>query len=443
MKKFISVSVVVALSLLLVLGFIGCKAKPEVPQEIRVGIPASMTGHYAAFGEGGIWGAKAVIEDINKQGGIYLKEYDKKLPIRLIVANTESDAIKAGTLAEDLVLRDKIHVFGAILEPPPTILPMIGVAERLKVPGITGGGPIEVYKFVESTGEPWEYIWVATFAIAESAPPGDFREGNPGYTMMGTWLGMLESYMIQTNKKAAVFATDDPDGRGWYEGFVPEAQKIGLEVYGAESNFGLFPPGTTDFSSLINKWKDNGCEFLWGSAPGPEAGTLLRQARVMGFEPKMSFVTRGTNFFEDVAAWGSDLAHGVTMEYFWHPSIKESAGVGGTTPQSLFERWQTDTGRPLNQGIGWGYAYNQALFNAIERAGSLDPDKISQAIGETDMTTMYHRVKFGTDRYHRPPIAIGQWVETDAPWIWEAPITFSYHDFLSPTAEHLFPIPYK
>ena len=152
---------------------------------------------------------------------------------------------------------------------------------------------------------------------------------------------------------------------------------------------------------------------------------------------------RAALFYPDVVAWGGDLPLSVGIEIWWDPTFEDSPGIGGTTPQSLADRWTEATGEPINPNIGWSYAHVQILVDAIERAGTLDPDAVNTAIGETDLLTMMHRVKFeeGT-QMSRVPLAFGQWFKTDSPEVWELKIVFSEHDFIDVAAEPVFPVLY-
>jgi len=415
---------------------------PAGPEEILIGADACLTGMYAGFGEGAVFGMEAAVEDINKQGGIYVKEYDRKIPVKLVVADNESDLTRAGTLAEDLILRDKVKFLlttGAL----EINFPIARVAERYKVPFMTGPGPYESWQAMRMEADPpWQYTWSISFAIATPSPEGDFRHGKPGYSMFDAWLGALQFFGGETNKKIALLASDDQDGRGWYLGFAPEAEKIGMDTYHSEEQFGLVPMDTTDFSALITKWKDDNCELLWANCPAPFFGTFWRQARTLGYEPKQVFATRAGLFYTDVTAWGGDLPQGICNEMFWNPSIQGTHGIGDTTATSLHERWAEATGQPMHQIMGWLYADAQVLFDAIERAGSLDGEKVNAALAQTDMMTIYHRVVFDKDQYSRIPVAFGQWQKTDKPWVWDNPIVYSDHDFMPATAEMIFPIPY-
>ena len=421
----------------------GAKSALSQPKEILIGATGGFTGPYAAFGQG-IFGLQAAIEDINKQGGVYVKEYNKKIPVRLIMRDTQSDMLKVAPLAEELILRQKVNFLAEHLEPPTMRQGSAVMAEKYKIPYITGVGPIESWMGIKGAVTPtWKYTWAYGFAIGTPPPEGDFRHGKKGYLMVPTWFGALGSYAEQTNKKVAAFGLDDADGRGWYMAFTGIAKDAGYDCYGIDKQFGIFPPGTTDFSSVIREWKKYGCEILWGNCPGPDYGILWRQARTLGFKPKIVFATRASLFFRDIEAWGGDLPHGVGMELFWDASIKDGVGIGGTTPKSLAQRWFDKTGEPLNQGIGWSYMSAQVLFNAIERAGTLDGAKVNEALGETDMGSMYGRIVFDKKtQFHRFNVQFGQWQKTDKPWKWEAPVVFSFNDSIPATGDLIFPMPY-
>jgi branched-chain amino acid transport system substrate-binding protein len=456
MKKYFPI----VLSILLVIGLIlsGCgtstpstSAPPTgsspatapagaAPTEIRVGVPAAQTGNAAGFGKGGVFGIQAAVDDINKGGGILLSQYGVKVPVKLIVVDNGSDPQKGGDLAETLILQQKVD-FLLSVGPSDFNPPMATVAERNKVPFLGGPGPFEAWKSNKDSGN-WQYSWACSFAIATPAPTGDFRADKPGYTLFNAWEGALKSFGDQTNKKIALFASDDPDGRAWYQAFAPQASTINFVTYKSDQQFGLVPTETTDFSTLINEFKANDCQLLWSNAPGPFFGSFWKQANALGYLPKQVFATRSGLFYSDVKAWGGNLANGVCNEMFWHPSMVGVKGIGDTTAQSLDERWRTATGEPTNQCVGWLYTSAQVLADSIQRAGTLDHAKINDAISKTDLLTIDGRVVFDVDHYSRIPVAFGQWQKTDKPYVWENAVVFSENEYLKKNADLIFPIPY-
>jgi len=396
MKRVLFIFLTIILASALFLASCG-EAEPAAPQEIRIGTSAPLTGMFAGFGEGNLFGMQAAVDDINAQGGIYVKEYDKKLPVKLMTANSESDPIKSGTLAEDLIMSSKVHLLVSPDMPCSMHNSISTVADRYKIPHVIGGGPVEPWMGARQEAEGnWPYTWLAGFGIATPPSAGDFREGKPGYTIKNSWFQELDEYADQTDKVAGVFATDEPDGRGWYSLFPKLLEEYGLEVIGADKNLGLVPLGTTDFSSVVQEWKDNNVEILWGNAPGPDFGTMWKQARAMDFQPKIVSIGRAPLFYVDVSSWGGNC-----------------------------------------------YAPMQILFDAVERAGTLDGAAINQAIAETDLMTINYRVVFDTDMHFSwIPLFLGQWQKTNQPHVWECPIVFSKHDFLPPSAQFIFPMPY-
>ena len=432
------------LGILIIIGaltLIGCGGK-KPPAEIRVGVIQAQTGMFAAFGQGGVFGIKAAVDDINKQGGV--KVGNSKIPIKLTVVDNESDPNKAGSLAESLMAQDKVSFICSGDEPPPMHAGVSQAADRYKIPYITSTGPVEPWLAMrQESPTKWQYTWATgLFAIVTPAKEGDFR-AKPGYTVMDTWTAMLDLFGGQTNKKVALIASDEPDGRGWYMLFGPALKKLGYNVVGIEKNLGLMPLETTDFSSVIKQWKDAKCEVFWGNCPGPFFGAVWKQAYTLGFRPKMVCIGRAPLFYADIAAWGGDLPWGIGVEVWWDPSFKDSPGMGGTTPTSLAERWAKETNQPLNPGIGPGYRSVQVLVDAIQRAGSTDAEKVNQALAQTDLMTIGHKVKFDENHFSRGPLMFGQWYKTDKPPKWELKVVFSKHDFVPATDKPIFPIPYK
>jgi branched-chain amino acid transport system substrate-binding protein len=443
MKTKLLTTVVVLLCLAVSLPLACPTSTSEAPTEILIGGVCSLTGMFAGFGEGSQWGLQAAIDDINAEGGVYVKEYDKKLPLRLIVVNSESDPVKTGALAEDLVLNDKVNFLTVGGEPPTTTAGVSNTADKYQVIFVSCCGPYEPWKALrDAAPNHWKYTWACgTFAIATPAPPGDFR-AVPGYTIVDAWKSQLDMFGDQTNKKAAVFASDDPDGIGWYGLFPGVLQDMGYEVAGADKQLGLLPVETTDFSSTINEWKNNNCEIIWGNAPAPFIATMWKQCATLGFRPKIATLGRGSLFLEDVASWGGNLPNGVGTEIYWHPAWEDSPGFGDTTPSSLDDRWHTATGRGVNSAVADGYRSIQTIVDAVERAGTLDTDAVWTALSETDLMTVAHRVKFDDTQFNRGGLVYGQWQKSNTPAGWSLEVVYSDLPFVKPTAEPIFPIPY-
>jgi branched-chain amino acid transport system substrate-binding protein len=76
--------------------------KPTPPEFIEIGASIPLTGKYGALGNMVLPGYEFAIEDINAAGGVYVKEYDAKIPLRLTYYDDESDPTKAVSKLETL-----------------------------------------------------------------------------------------------------------------------------------------------------------------------------------------------------------------------------------------------------------------------------------------------------------------------------------------------------
>ena len=444
MKKL--VAIIVAVLIVAAVVFAGCVTPAaEEPTEIVIGGADSHTGIYAFFSEGGRIGVEAAIEDINSLGGVYLKEYGKRLPVRYVSTNNESDVPKAGVLAESMILQDNVDLMTQGLSICILAAPVATVCEKYQVPFVCASGPGEPWLAIRSTVQPpWKYTWCTSFMIATPPPKGSVWDV-PGITLADSVVDWLKTMLPpKTNGVAAMYAVDDPNGRGWYSIFPGLAEAAGYTVAGAEENLGLFPPGTKDFSSIINKWKNANVEVLLGNAPPDDTAPLLKQVWTMGFKPKAIMAGQAGISYEGVESFGGDIPNGIVGDRWWYQTFDPAyhKGIAGRTPQSLADYWVEKTGRPVNPAVGMGYSTAQIFLDAIERAGTLDGPTINEMLKTTHVDTIHWSpMVFDEDQFARYATCLGQWKKTDKPWVWECEPIYA-PGFHVPLTEFVFPIPY-
>ena len=107
---------------------------------ILIGHPTPATGPIAAFGETSRYADKLVEQEINKDGGIFIKDLGKKLPIKIKSVDTESNPTKAAQVASKLILQDKVDLM-IVLHTPDTVNPVDAMCERYEVPAISSVAP--------------------------------------------------------------------------------------------------------------------------------------------------------------------------------------------------------------------------------------------------------------------------------------------------------------
>jgi branched-chain amino acid transport system substrate-binding protein len=110
-------------------------------EEITIGWVMPFTGALAEWTNTVKYVAERALKIINDDnGGIYIKEYDKKVPIKIIWADSQSDSTKASDVAKKLVLDDKVDfLIGGVT--PDTINPVSAVAETNDMPALMVSAP--------------------------------------------------------------------------------------------------------------------------------------------------------------------------------------------------------------------------------------------------------------------------------------------------------------
>ena len=128
---------------------------------MKVGFSMSLTGKYAPGAKGQMDSYLLWEEVVNKNGGIFVKEYGKKLPVKLIYYDDKSETDTAVRVYEKLITEDKVDV---VLSPYGTSIhfAVAPIAERYKVP-IVGSTAASVKLRDFKT----KYFWFITSAVAD------------------------------------------------------------------------------------------------------------------------------------------------------------------------------------------------------------------------------------------------------------------------------------
>src|SRR6476469_2758756 len=82
----------------------------EAPTEIKIGTLYASSGRYASISMPLHYGLKLWMDQKNAEGGMYVKAYDKKLPIKLIAYDDQSSTATAATLYNQLITQDKVDL---------------------------------------------------------------------------------------------------------------------------------------------------------------------------------------------------------------------------------------------------------------------------------------------------------------------------------------------
>jgi branched-chain amino acid transport system substrate-binding protein len=360
-------------------------AQAATRDHILIGRPLPMTGPVSAFTTVSPWIDNKAIADINKDGGIFIKEAGKKLPVKVKIVDTESDPTKAGDIASKLILNDNVDIM-YVSATPATVSPVAAVCERFKIPCISTMMPVEMFLM----GGPFTWAFDASFSV------GDY---------MASFLQMWND--VKTNKVVGLLAQNDPDGVAWATGAGKGLGTVGYKVI----DLGRFPAGTMDYGTIISGWKKEGVEIMFANMSPPDFTRVWRQCFRENFIPKICTVGRALMFPTAVEAIGGDLGLGTSTEALWHPSYPFKSSLSGETAKELSEAYETASNKQWTAPLGGCYSGFEIVADALKRAQTLDKETLRKALAATDLNTIQGYTKFNEKNIAIVPTGALQWVK--------------------------------
>jgi branched-chain amino acid transport system substrate-binding protein len=363
-------------------------------KEIKIGFVSPQTGPLAPFGEAD----KFTIEQMNKLFGGGLDLGGKKVPVRIIQKDSQSNPNRAGEVANDLILKDKVHLM-LVSSTPETANPVSDACELNEIPCISTVVPWQPW-FFGRKGDPakgfsWTYhiFWGLEDVIA------NFLAG---------WNS------VQTNKKVGGLFPNDGDGNAWGDkerGFPGPLSKEGYTL----TDPGRFQNMNNDFSAQIAAFKKDNVEIVTGVVIPPDAKTFLTQAKQQGFKPKVVTLGKALLFPAAIEALG-DLGDGLTTEVWWSPSHPFTSSLTKQSAKALADSYEGATKKQWTQPIGFAHALFEVAVDALKRAKDPgDAASLRDAIAATSLKTVVGDVKCGGGgpfkNVSKTPLVLGQWVK--------------------------------
>lgn len=94
----------------------------DAPAEIKIGTLYASSGRFASISMPVFTGLKIWADQKNAEGGAYVKAFDKKIPIKLVTYDDQSNTATAATLYNQLITQDKVDLLvadsGSVLTAP-------------------------------------------------------------------------------------------------------------------------------------------------------------------------------------------------------------------------------------------------------------------------------------------------------------------------------------
>jgi branched-chain amino acid transport system substrate-binding protein len=338
-------------------------------QVIKIGAPLALTGGLADEGKKQQAAYELWLERVNAAGGINVG--GKKMKVELITYDYQTNEQRATQMAEKLITQDKVDFLTSPFGSGHTKV-VAGVAERYGIPVMAGVASSEAvfnqgYKNLFGTLAPNAGLTDAMVALVKKTFPNV--------------------------KRVAILGREDIFPKAMASGIADAAPKQGFEVVYSE----LYPVGALDLSAAISKIKSVKPDWIFVTGYTKDLVLARKQMADLGVTaPVISMVT-GPAYKEFIDALGP-LAEGVTSASWWTPAIAyKSNDVFGNTAAFTEEFRKREKGTDPEYVHASPAAALVALQQAIEKAGSLDKDKVRAALASLDITTFYGPIKFGAN----------------------------------------------
>lgn len=334
---------------------------------IIFGAAISITGKTAKEGEYTRDGYQFAIDKINQMGGIRVGGKSYLVALKYYDDETKSD--RSAQLFEKLINEDKVNLllgpYGS--SPTGTTAP---IAERYRIPMVEANGSAEStfskgYKYTFMILSPAKLYLRGIIDVVRSKDP--------------------------TVKTVAVLGENESFSKEVAAGAAEYAKEKGMEVVYDE----LYPSNTQDVSALLTAIKGKNPHIILGSGHLQDSLLIVKQAKDLGVAPRAMGFSVGPSSpeFRENLKKGADYVFGATQ---WTEALGYNGDDPWKTPKAFGDAFRAR--HPDYKTIPYQVAESAvaviAYQRAIEKAGTLDPTKVRDALAATDIMTFYGRVKF-------------------------------------------------
>ncbi|MGI9408679.1 MAG: ABC transporter substrate-binding protein, partial [Hyphomicrobiaceae bacterium] len=191
--------------------------------------------------------------------------------------------------------------------------------------------------------------------------------------------------------KIAIAVENDPFSLDIRTGILDDAKKFGMKAIIDEK----LPRDLSDMSAILTKVKLQKPDVLIVSGHSKGAATAVRQIGEMKINVPMIAVTHCEA--ADVTGKFGPTANGILCATQWAETLNYKDDIFGSA-LNYSREFKAHFREYANKFVPYQAAQASAAVyvfaDAFSRAGSLDNEKIRQALTKTDMATFYGSIKF-------------------------------------------------
>ena len=350
-----------AFSVLLVAFVLGA---PVHADQIRIGIPAPLTGTFSALGQDMRRGAELAVAEINAAGGVL------GLDLGILVEDSGCRPARAVTIADSFILRGNVDILMGDLCSAAT-LAIMPIAERERVPLLV---TISTHPDITNNAGKGGNDWV-------------FRT-NPTDEMIAR---AVADQLVQSGyKTVAYLAENTAYGRG---GIAGVRRHLAGRAKVVEPVF--VDPDTTDFVPVLTRLRDQEPQAILLYLKGLSLLELMKQYADLGLTPPL--VGR-PDFTSDLVR---DLLSTGRFEGSWTLQPYDQS-YGGEGNRSFVAAYRQKHNKAPDIVAFAMYEGVRLAAEAIERAGTRDPAAVRGALAASSFDSPIGTIVFDAHHQARP-----------------------------------------
>jgi branched-chain amino acid transport system substrate-binding protein len=351
-------------------GSSGGNTTPGTNGTLLFGAPISLTGATSTEGHLTLEGYQLWAKQVNAHGGI--KVGGNTYQVQLKYYDDGSSPTKSAQLTQQLVTTDKVNF---LLGPYGTAstLQDEAIAEQYKIPMVEANGAASA---IFSKG--FHYIFGVLSPASEYAKV------------------MLKAALALPNppKSVAIISANDAFSKEVAAAAKDYAASQNLKV----AYYQEYPANATDLTSVLTALKTSGPngtvpDMILGSGHENEAVTTMKECKQLHINAKLYAFTVGPATPDFASALGS-TANDVLGSAQWTTQEKYNGIDVFGTPAHYATMYQTEYGHAPSYQSAESTAAGLAFQYAIQKAGSIDPQKVRDALAGLDITTFYGEIRF-------------------------------------------------
>ena len=314
-------------------------------QPVKIGAIEVLTGPNNRYGVPAQRAFDLAVDDINKAGGVLGGR-----PLSIAYEDSAGNKDQAVNAARKLIGRDKV----------PLILGPTLSNEMFAVGPVVNDRKIPI-------------IGTSTTASGITALGSYvFRTAMPESDVIPVTLKMAKE-KLGIKKVVVMYANDDAFTKSAYDVMKDSLAKLGVETLATES----FGDKDTDFTAQLTKAKNLNPDAIVVSAHVDSGSGIILQARQLGMDNKVRII--GGNGFNSpqLAQIAGAAADGTLVGSPWFVSKKDPVN------QKFVAAFKAKYGEEPDQFAAQAYDTMYIVKDAINAAGSTEPDKVREALLKT------------------------------------------------------------